>query len=467
MEEGVVTAELPRDIEALHALIERQSSALEHAEQSHAAALRQAQSQQDQHDDAIAARDVTITHLNEQIALLLARRFGPSAETVSQAQLGLFNEAEVLGEDDPQTSASTTVGPYRRGAPKRRALPAHLPRVEIEHPLPENQRVCPEHGVPLERFDEERTEQLDIVPATVQVLCHIRGKYRCPCCTGRLVTAPMPVQPIPKSWASPGLLAHIATGKFVDALPLYRQHRQLERIGCTLSRTTLAMWMIRAGQLVQPLINLLRETMLAERYVLMDETTVQVLKEPGKAPESTSYLWAQMSLGADAPIILFDYDASRSAAVPTRLLEGFEGTLQTDGYRGYDRATHDLNLVRLYCFAHARRKFVDVLKSLGLNAKKLPDNPPAKARRTLKALSLIKALYAIERRIKDKPPDERYAIRQGESRPVLEKLHGWMKATLPKILPGSALGGALQYLDNHYRYESYRECLPPLLRGKA
>lgn len=302
----------------------------------------------------------------------------------------------------------------------------------------------------LERFDETRFEQLEVIPATVQVLCHIRGKYRCPCCTGRLVTAPMPAQPIPKSWASPGLLAHLATGKFVDALPLYRQHRQLERIGCELSRTTLAMWMIRAGQLVQPLINLLRETMLAERYVLMDETTVQVLKESGKGPETTSYLWAQMSLGADTPILLFDYDASRSAAVPTRLLEGFEGTLQTDGYRGYDRASDNLELIRLYCFAHARRKFVEVLRSLGLNPKKLPNNPPAKARRALKALSLIKALYAIERRIKDKPPDERYAIRQRESRAVLDKLHRWMKATLPKVLPGSALGKALRYLDNHW-----------------
>ncbi|MFT5394654.1 MAG: transposase [Gammaproteobacteria bacterium] len=223
---------------------------------------------------------------------------------------------------------------------------------------------------------------------------------------------------------------------------LYRQHRQLVRIGCELSRTTLAMWMIRAGQ---PLINLLRETMLAERYVLMDETTMQVIKEPGKAPECKSCLWAQMNLGASTPIILFDYDARRSAAIPTRLLEGFEGALHTDGYRGYDRASNGLNLIRLYCFAPARRKFVDVLKSLGLNPKK----PPAAARQAMKALSLIKSLYAIERRIKDKPPDERSFIRQRDSVRVLDKLHTWMKATLPKVLPGGAMGGALRYLDNH------------------
>ena len=458
MSERVSTAELPNDVDALRALISRQAHALteqtqanERIKAQHAAALRHAQSQDQQREADIAARDATIERLNEQIALLLARRFSPSAETVSEAQLGLFNEAEVLAEEDDEDAApETTVGPYKRGTPKRGPLPAHFERMEIEHPLPQDQRVCPEHGIPLERFGETRFEQLDIIPATVHVLCHIRGKYRCPCCTGNLITAPMPAQPIPKSWASPGLLAHIATGKFVDALPLYRQHQQLVRIGCELSRTTLAMWMIRAGQLVQPLINLLRETMLAEHYVLMDETTVQVLKEPGKAPESKSYLWAQMSLGADTPIILFDYDATRSAAVPTRLLEGFEGALQTDGYRGYDRATDELNLIRLYCFAHARRKFVEVLKSLGLNPKKLPDKPPPKARRALKALSFIKTLYAIERRSKDKPPDERYVIRQRESVPVLDKLHVWMKATLPNVLPGGALGGALRYLDNQW-----------------
>jgi transposase len=156
-----------------------------------------------------------------------------------------------------------------------------LARVEIEHALPHDQRVCAEHGIPLERFDDVRFEQLEVIPATAHVLCHVWGKYRCPCYMGNLVTPPMSAQPISKSWASPGLLAFIATGKIVDALPLYRQHRQLVRIGCELSRTTLAMWMIRAGQLVQPLINLLRKTMLAQRYVLMDETTMLGFKEPG------------------------------------------------------------------------------------------------------------------------------------------------------------------------------------------
>jgi len=424
-----VDANLPDDVQALKALARCQARELR------------------QREDVLASREARIAWLEEQLNLLRAQRYGASAETVSEAQLRLFNEAEaeVLDEEPEYTD----IEPHRRRRPKRKALPSELPRIDVEHPLPEQQRVCPRHGVALERFGEDTSEQLDIVPAKIRVLRHIRGKYRCPCCTGHIVTAPMTPQPIPKSLASPGLLAHIAVAKFVDGLPLYRQHRQLERIGVDLSRTTIAQWMIRTGQLVQPLINLLRETMLSESYLLMDETTVQVLKEPGKAPESKSYLWAQMSVGAN-PIILFDYDPTRSSAVPVRLLEGFEGALHTDGYRGYDGVVRGEGLVRLYCFAHARRKFVDVLKTLGLNPKKLPDKPPAKARQALKAIGLIKGLYAIERRIKDKAPDERYRVRQEQAIPLLDKLRQWLERTRPRILPSSALGQALRYLDQHW-----------------
>jgi transposase len=426
-------AEIPEDVVTLQALVRHQREQLV------------------ERDAHIAHRDGTIERLQEHINVLLAKRYGASAETIAEAQLGLFNEAEVEAHTGDETGEpGSTVATHRRGRPTRKPLPAELPRVDIEHPLAESERVCAHHGVALERFDEVVSEQLDIVPATVQVLRHIRGKYRCPCCEGHIRTAPMTPQPIPKSMASPGLLAHIATAKFVDALPLYRQHQQLERIGFEVSRTTLATWMVRVGVLVQPLINLLRDEMLAQPYLLMDETTVQVLKEPGKAPEAKSYLWAQMSPAPEALIVLFDYDATRSGEVPKRLLAGFEGTLHTDGYEGYAGVVNDQGLVRLFCWAHARRRFIDVLKSLKLNAKKLPAKPPPKARRALKALGFIKTLYTIERRIREQPPDERYRTRQRESLPVLNALRTWLDETRPKILPGSALGAALAYLDNHW-----------------
>ena len=159
---------------------------------------------------------------------------------------------------------------HRRGSPKRAPLPADLPRVDIEHRLEEWQRTCPHHGVELERFGEVVSEQLDSIPAQARVLRHVRGKYRCPICEGHLRTAAMPAQPLAKSFASPGLLAFIATAKYADALPLYRQCQQLQRIGVGLSRTTLARWMVGMGELVVPLINVLRARLCLLRHVFTE-----------------------------------------------------------------------------------------------------------------------------------------------------------------------------------------------------
>ncbi len=174
-------------------------------------------------------------------------------------------------------------------------------------------------------------------------------------------------------------------------------------------------------------------------------------KEPGKTPESKSYLWCQRAGDPVHPVILFDYDPTRSGEVPKRLLGDFSGYLQTDGYDGYNAVSRENNIIRLYCFAHVRRRFTDSLKALGLNPKKLPDNPPDKARRTLEGLSFIRHLYAIERRGRKRPPDERYRLRQAESLPVLEKLKAWLDVNRPKVLPSSPLGEALAYLDNHWQ----------------
>lgn len=225
-------------------------------------ALRHEREELAKRDALIAHQQTLIAKLRAEVNLLVSRRFGASSERISEAQLGLFNEAEAQLEaaeqagDDEADAPATPVGAHERQKPKRKPLPSELARVNIEHELPESERLCAVHGVELERFGQEESEQLDIIPATVQVLHHIRGKYRCPCCTGNLVTAPMPAQPIPKSMASPGLLAHIIVAKYVDALPLYRQQRQFGRIGVELSRSTLASWVVRCGELVQPLINL-------------------------------------------------------------------------------------------------------------------------------------------------------------------------------------------------------------------
>lgn len=429
------TLELPEDVEALKALV--RTMAAEHAR-------------------TLAARDATIESLTARVRELLARRFGPSSERVAEGQLGLFNEAEAVaqeaGEADTADEAPDTVEvpAHTRRRGKRAPLPEHLPRVDVVHELPEAERVCPHDGGVLEPFAEEVSEQLDIVPAKVQVLRHRRAKYRCACCGEHLVTAPLPAQPVPKSQASPGLLAYVATSKYVDALPLYRQTKSFTRIGIDLPRQTLARWMLACGELAWPLINLYRDTLLALPYIHADETTVQVLKEPGRNAESKSYLWCQASGIPARPIVLFDYDPSRASSVPKRLLAGFSGYLQTDGYSGYNAVVGENGITQLYCFAHARRYFVEGLKGLGLNPKKLPAKPPDKARRLLRGLELIRTLYAIERRIRDKPPDVRYATRQQESVPALQRLRAWVDNTLPRVPPATALGKALGYLDKHW-----------------
>jgi transposase len=422
--------DLPEDVAALKALVRHQHGLI---------AAK---------DREVEGYKQTNAQLREQINLLLANRFGPASEKVSEAQLGLFNEAEVEAQVEP-VPEPITVPAHERKRGKRKPLPAHLERVEIIHDVPEDQKVCPHHGVALEHFGEDTSEQFEVIPATLRVLEHKRLKYRCPCCEGHLVRAPMPPQPIPKSMASPGLLAYIVVSKYLDALPLYRQEQQFARLGVELSRATMATWVIRMGELVQPLINLLHEQLMTLSYLHMDETTLQVLKEPGKAPESKSYLWCQVA--TERPIVLFHYDPGRGSAVANRLLDGFEGTLHVDGYAGYSAAVRNQGLNRLYCMTHARRKFTDAIKAQGLNPKKLPDKPPTKARHALRAVQFFKTLSTIERRIKGKPPDERYAARQRESLPVLEQFKAWAdKLHSRGVTQSGKLGQALSYLLNHW-----------------
>ena len=277
--------ELPDDVAVLQEMVRSQT--------------RHYEEQRSKSERIVSARDKTIALLEEKIHLLLSARFGASSEQVSEAQIGLFNEAEVNAEPTSEPLAEIEVPGHRRAKPKRKPIPEHLPRVVVVHDLAQEDKFCPHDGTALKLMSEgmfECSEQLDIVPAKIRVLVHQRLKYRCPCCQEHIQTAPMTPQPIPKSLASPGLLAYVATAKFVDALPLYRQVKQFERIGVNLSRSTLASWMVRCAALAQPLINVLRDELHASGYVHMDETTLQVLKEPGKSPQSTS------SCGHGAPV---------------------------------------------------------------------------------------------------------------------------------------------------------------------
>jgi transposase len=378
--------------------------------------------------------------LQEQLNLALAKRYAASSEKLSPDQIRLFDEAEVDIEVTLEADDEILVPAHTRKKRGRKPLPDNLPRVEVIHDLPESERRCDHDGQLLVEIGDVICEQLDIIPAKIQVIRHIRKKYACSC--GKAIkTAPLPAQPIPKSLASPGLLAHITVSKYQDALPLYRQETILQRIGVDIPRATLANWMIRAGALVQPLINLLQDRLLAYDIIQMDETTVQVLKEDGKAAQSRSYLWLRRGGPPDQRVVLYDYDPSRGQAVPKRLLAGFTGYLQTDGYDGYNAIVALNGLTHIGCMAHARRKFSDAVKAQGKKKK------TGKAHR---GLALIQKLYRIEKQARKLEPEQRHDHRQRHARPILDELRTWLDQALPQVPPTSATGKALNYLHKEW-----------------
>ena len=425
---SIAAIELPDDPEALREL-----------------ALRQ-QQQLDEKESLVDAQADELRILREYIRLLKHHRFGRSSEQSSDAQIRLFNEAESTAEDaGEEEDVSIVVEAHTRKKRGRKPLPDWIPRLEIVHDLPEEEQVCREDGTALERIGEEVSEQLEFIPAKLCVLRHVRPKYACPTCRTGIHTAPMPPQPIPKSLASPTLLAHVAVAKYADGLPLYRQETMFRRLGIDLPRASLANWMVKTGELVQPLVNLLRDELLASGFVQCDETRYQVLKEPDKAATSQSYLWVQHA--PDPGIVLYDYDASRSAEVPKRLFAGFEGVLQTDGYEGYGAIGQEPGITHVGCWSHARRKFDEALKAQRSSAKKKRSVKESKA---LQGLAFIQKLYKIERKIQEKPPDERRRARQEHSRPVIEKLRAWLTDATPRVPPQSLTGKALVYLDRQW-----------------
>ncbi len=424
--------DLPNDIDALKALVTEQLVCNQKLLTKNQTVVNQNQQ--------LKARVLT---LQEQLNLALARRYAASSEKISPDQIRLFNEAEVGGESDSienEITDTVTIGEHTRKKTGRKPLPETLPRLEVIHTLAEHERICPHDGEILVEMGKITSEQLDIMPAKIQVIRHIRTQYACDC--GQCIkTAPLPAQPIPKSLASPGLLAHITVSKYVDALPLYRQETILRRIGVDIPRATLANWMIQAGILIQPVINLLRDQLLSYDIIQMDETTVQVLKEPGKTAQSKSYLWLQRGGPPEQPVIVYDYDPGRGSGVPKRLLEGFTGYLQTDGYDGYNAVVLQNDLIHVGCMAHARRKFSEACKAQGKNKKR------GKAHR---GLALIQKLYRVEKQARTHTPEERHTLRRQQAQSILQELRNWLDNTLPQVPPTTAIGKALHYLNNEW-----------------
>lgn len=391
-----------------------------------------------------------IDYLLEQILLGRRRMFGASSEQ-SDVQGYLFNEAEALAlgsteEQDvaviPAAQDSVTLKtPADLKAPrgKRASLPAELKRVEVLHDVPESERTCP-CGTTMVVIGQDVSEQLDIVPMQIRVLRHVRMRYGCPDSTHPPVSAKLPAQPLPKSNASADFLAMMLTVKFVDGQPLTRFSKVLDRHDAPVPPQTLARWSIGAGQLIQPLLNLARDALFEGRLLHIDETVVQVLKEKDKAPTSTSYMWVQTGGPPGKPVVIFDYDPSRSAEVPVRLLHDYRGYLMADGYAGYNKLARTEGIERMACWAHVRRRFVEASRV----------QPKGKRGLANEAIGLIGVLYGIERDFKKATDQERFLARQERSVPALAALYAWMQRMLPQVTPKSSLGTALSYMRDQW-----------------
>ena len=298
--------------------------------------------------------------LREQMRQLFDKLFGRKSEVFRglNPQLPLFDMPEPAQDNEPEPE-EVTVAPHSRKKKGRKPLPEALPRVEVVHDIPEEEKVC-SCGSHLSKIGEEICEKLDLIPAIIRVIRHIRPKYSCKSCEGvedegaTVKIAPVPPQIIPKSIASGGLLAHILTAKFEDALPFYRQEKQFTRLGVDLGRATMCNWAIKVAEHCQPLLNLLHSEILSGPLVNVDETTVQVLKEPDRSPTTKSYMWIFRGGPPNSPNVLFQYHPGRAGEIANTFLRDYQGAVQTDGYSGYNFLDSKKEVVHLGCWAHAR-----------------------------------------------------------------------------------------------------------------
>lgn len=383
--------------------------------------------------------------LQEQIRLLRDHIYGRKTEKNRvdiTEQPTLFDEAEGTEVAEEAAAGKEITIPAHKRKTGRKPLPKDLPREDIIHDLSEEEKKC-SCGSELSRIGEEVSEKLDIVPAKVKVLRHIRYKYACRSCEGAeseegaVKTAPLPAQIIPQGIATPGLLSDILISKFADAQPFYRQEIKFARMGVELTRATMSNWAIQVGKRCGPLISLLRQEILSGPVVNADETTVQVMKEPGRENTSKSYMWVFLGGARGKPGVIYEYHPTRAGDVPKEFLSGYSGYVQTDGYSGYNFIEGIKDIVHIGCWAHARRKFMDVKRAMN----------NGKAGSADVALSYIRKLYQIESEAADAEmaPEQIFDLRQEKAVPVIEEFKSWLDKRIQYTPPGGLLGKAMNY----------------------
>jgi transposase len=386
--------------------------------------------------ELIVSRDSEIEQLKLLIAKLRRMQFGRSSEKLDRQIEQLELRLEALQQNDAEKVAAlpeSIANVEGVARPARRPLPAHLPR-EVRTYWPK-QEACPDCGGALKHLGEDVSEMLEIEPVRFKVIRHVRPKLACACCE-RIVQAEAPSRPITRGMAGPGLLAHVLVGKYGDHLPLYRQSEIYAREGVELDRATLADWVGGTSALLEPLVEELRRHAMAAQKLHVDDTPVPVLA-PGNGKTKTGRLWTYVRddrpAGDNTPAaVWFAYTPDRKGEHPKTHLSKFQGTLQADGYAGFEQIYEAGQIQEAACWAHVRRKFYDLEVA--------HKSPVAK-----EALERIGGLYAIEKDIQGRLPEERLEVRSSRSRPLLESLKQWLEETLGKLSKKSDTAIAVRY----------------------
>ena len=381
----------------------------------------------------------------EKWHLAINKRFAASSEG-HPGQGELFNEAEeLLTPSEEEVAADETIT-YTRKKTRRPNLAAELPREDVVHDIDDADKVCNDCGTDLHRMGEEVSEKLEFIPATVKVIRHIRPKYSCRCCEQQatqtqIKIAPVPPSILPKSIATPTLLAQIITAKYQFGLPLYRQEALFKSFGIELHRQTMSRWLLQVSTQLKPLYERMHAILLEQPALWSDDTPVKVLD----VDKSQCAMWVY-GCGVDKPantlgdsppnIVLYDYQDGRGGVHPNNFLMDFSGLLQVDGYAGYNKTGATL----VGCWAHARRKFIE--------AKAV--QPKGKTGRADQALNMIQKLYGIEKSITDLAPEEKQQARQEQAVPVMQQLKTWLDKTALQVPPKTAIGSAISYTLNQW-----------------
>jgi transposase len=373
-------------------------------------------------------------------------QFGRHSERLDPEQLRLaLEEREIASAHDQAAAEKQTKAPRPRNEPgQRKSLPAHLPRIEVV--IEPKTTSCPCCGSSMHVIGEERSERLDVIPAQHRILVTRRPKYGCRACAGAVVQAPAPERLIRAGLPTEALVAHVLVSKYAWHLPLYRQAQILLAQGIEIDRSVLAFWVGYAAAELMPLWQRLREILLGSPRLFVDETRAPVL-DPGRGRTKTGYFWSiarddhAWRGGTGPPAVVHTYAPGRGAEHAMALLAGYRGIVQCDGYAAYKQLAHRGRagnaVVLAFCWAHWRRRFYEIAKGGGA--------PIAE-----EALRRIAGLYKIEAQIRGNSAQERRAVRQVESKPVVEELKTWLAAQLARASAKSAIAVAIRYGFNHW-----------------